>query len=247
MINERMHMFKYLFRLLKEEIDWVPYKRALNSMTEAEQFRNYILKVQPQEFLIYQKSSTQKRLEFNSVINELGIHLKGIRFLDIGPGYGDSLDICHENKADCIDFVESNPFFFHYNRLKGYAKGYPFNHLIWLSRLYPKKYDFIWVKGSVNADHFIINDKLKIKSLLFSSWITHLDKLASSTCQIIICPTWLHDSKKRDIEDLQCNLFTKTMLNSGYVILPKIKNHNVEPIYPITFYKKLSLDSNKSK
>lgn len=60
MINKRMHMFKYLFRLLKEEIDLVPYKKVLNSLTEMGQFQNYILKFQPKEFLFYQKRPLKK-------------------------------------------------------------------------------------------------------------------------------------------------------------------------------------------
>lgn len=217
-------MFKSLFEELKTKLYWFQHTRILNSMTEIEQFRNYIMRVQPQKFLGYQKTSPQKRLEFESVINELELNLKGIKFLDIGPGYGDSLDICYENGAKYIEFVEIDPFFFTYNRLKGFTKGYRINHLKRLNKLYPMKYNFIWIKGSISADFFsFINNNLKIQNLSFSHWLTQLEKLASSTCQIIICPHWSNDTKKRNIEDIQHNLFTETMLNRKYVTLPRHK------------------------
>lgn len=241
-----MFMFKWLSGYLKTRLYWFRHERRLNSMTEREEIRSYVLRVQPQTFLEYQKASPQKRLEFQSVINELGLHLKDINFLDIGPAYGDSLDICYENGAKRIEFVEIDPFFFVYNRLKGFTKGYRINHMIWLGRLCPMKYDLIWVKGSVSADYFIFVNKLKIKGLSLSSWLTQLEKLASSTCQIIICPYWSSDTKKRNTEDVRRNLFTETMLNRGYAVLPKIKNHNHEPEYPITFYKNISCTSHNS-
>lgn len=188
----RMHIFEYLFRLLNNKLKWLRHERKLNSMKEMEQFQKYIIEVQPKEFLIYQKASPEKRLEFASVINELGVNLKDTRLLDIGPAYGDSLDIGYESGANCIEFVETNPFFFTYNRLKKYTKGYQINHLIRLNKLHPMKYDLIWIKGSVIADHFIINDNLKIKKLLFSRWLIQIEKLASFKCQIIICPYWLN-------------------------------------------------------
>jgi hypothetical protein len=238
-----MYMFKLLFRALKEMLFWFRHRRTLNSMTEKEQFRDYILRVQPQKFLQYQKAFSQKRLEFQSVASALGLNLKGIKFLDIGPGHGDSLDICYEEGAKCIDFVEIDSFFFTYNRLKGFTKGYQVNHMSGLTKLDLGKYDLIWVKGSISADRFITINKWKIKNLSLSHWLTSLERLASSTCQIIICPHWSNDTRKRNIKDVQHNLFTETMLNKGYVISSKIRNHNYDPEYPITFYKNMSRTS----
>ena len=55
----------------------------------------------------------------------------------------------------------------------------------------------------------------------------------------------LNNNKSREIEDVQHNLFTETMLKKGYVILPKIRNHNFDPLYPITYYKNMSFASPK--
>jgi SAM-dependent methyltransferase len=167
-------MFKKSIRTLKEELYRFRHRGILNSMTEMEQFRIYISRVQPQEFLLYQKNSPQTRLEFQSVVSELGLNLRGSRVLDIGPGYGDSLDICYEKGAKGIEFVEIDPFFFTYNRLKRFAIGYQINHMIGLSRLEPGKFDLVWIKGAVSADLFIARNKFGTKIISIFHWLTQL-------------------------------------------------------------------------
>jgi len=258
-------MFRRLSGALKEELHRFRHERILDSMTEMEQFRDYVIKVQPQEFLRYQAKSPQKRLEFDSVIGKLGLNLEGLKVLDIGPGYGDSLDVCYERGARSIEFVEIDSFFFTYNRLKRFTRGYRVNHLTGLGRLGPGKFDLVWIKGSVSADLFIAKNEFGIRDLLpshwraqlrslalsprlvicppLSHWLTQLESLASSTCQFVMCPHWLSDNHGRRCKDVHNNWFTSTMLDNRYVILPKIGNHNCEPEYPITFYKNLSFTS----
>ena len=239
-----MNRFKGLFEALGLKIPlatmrlyWFRHESILNSMTEMGQFRDYVMRVQPQVFLRYERVSPRKRLGMQSMVCELGLNLRGIRFLDIGPGYGDSLDICYEKGARDIGFVDIDPFFFAYNRLKGFTKGYRMNHITGLSKLDPGKYDVIFSKGAISADAFIAVDKLKIEKLSLSRWLTEVERLASPLCQIIICPHWSNDTRKRNIVDVQHTMFTETMIDQGYVILPKIKSHNHEPEYPLTFYK----------
>lgn len=239
--NGRINTFKKSFRNLKNRLYHFRHEKNLDSMTDMEQFRNYTRRVQYPTFLRYQRNSPQNRLDFQSFVSELGLNLKGIKFLDIGPGYGDSLDICYERGAKCIEFVDIDPFVFTHNRLKGFTKGYRVNLLTELNKLDPGKYDLIWVKGSISPDFFISINKLKIKGLSLSHWLAELEKLASPTCRIIICPFWQADiNNKRNIEDVEHNWFTETMIIKGYVVLPGIKNHNYEPNYLTTFYKDMS-------
>ena len=172
-------------------------------------------------------------MEFQIVIDELSVKLRGISFLDIGPAYGDSLDICHEQGAARIEFIEIDPYFFAYNRLKGYTRGYHLDHLMNLHRLEAGKYEFIWVKGSISADFFISSSKV-VPNL--SHWLDGLERLAARTCTIVICPHWSNDTRTRRIENIQCNPFTDTLLHRGYELLPPIRLHNHEPEYPCTFY-----------
>ncbi|HUI66211.1 MAG TPA: hypothetical protein VL126_15310 [Bacteroidota bacterium] len=203
-----------------------------------DQFRSYVTRVLPDQFLFYESKSLEKRLEFQSLIRAIGVNLKGMRFLDIGPGYGDALDVCFENGASGVEFVETDPFFFTYNRLKGFTKGHEINHKTRLGTLHRSQYDFIWVKGSISPDNFIFRlNPDAVNKILLSHWLSQVEHLAKPHCQIIICPYWLHHAHKRRTEDLQRSFFTETMLERGYDVLPGIENHNREPDYPVTFHK----------
>ncbi|MBI5102989.1 MAG: hypothetical protein HZB33_14320 [Nitrospirae bacterium] len=231
-----MRMLRIILSHFIKRATWAYHSIYLRSMNGMEQFLSYIQRSKPKNFIFYKDLSSQKRTEFLAVMDELGINLKGTRFLDIGPAYGDSLDICREKEAAVIDFVEYDPVFFTFNKLKGYTKGYQLNHLWKLKKLQGNTYDIIWIKGSIIADFFITG---KIVSL--TRWLTQVEALASPTCCIIICPFWFNDEQKRNIEDVRHNAFTDIMLNRGYVILPSIENHNADPAFPVTFMKKITL------
>lgn len=215
-------------------------------MDDMEELRQHVSKSQPEQFLLYQAVSHKKRLEFLTVVKKLRISISGSSFLDIGPGYGDSLDLCYEMGAKIIDFVEIDPLFFTYNRLKHFTKGYRINHMLSLWKLRPARYDFIWVKGSVSAD-FFITSHLNGRNVWLLFWLSQLERLASPTCHIVICPHWANNSHKREIEDARNNLLAQTMLSKGYLLLTGLENHNHEPEYPITFYKKCGTQTDDAK
>ena len=223
-------------RYLKVRRNWSLHNQQLISINSMEEFLNYVDKNNYDTFLMYKDKSNEKREDFNAVMNYLKIDLSGQNFLDIGPAYGDSLDICYEGGAKSIDFIEIDPFFFTFNKLKPFTKGYNRNHFRELNTLERRKYSLIWVKGAFSADRFI---KMKLV-LSLSAWLANLELLASSLAKIIICPYWSNDNHVRRIEDVYNNYFTRIMLHKGYKILPMIKNHNDGLGYPITFYKDMS-------
>jgi hypothetical protein len=233
----QVEMLKLLFnitkRFSKKNKYWFFHNQQLVNINSMEEFLSYVEKTNPDTFLKYKAVSISKREEFNAVIDYLKIDLTVQKFLDIGPAYGDSLDICYEQGAKSIDFIEIDPFFFTFNRLKQFTKGYNGNHFIELKTLEHNKYSLIWAKGAFSADRFI-----KRKLILhLSTWLANLELLASPFAKIIICPHWMNDNCSRRIEDVYNNYFTRKMLDEGYKILPIIKNHNHNPEYPITFYK----------
>jgi|ERR1035437_359347 hypothetical protein len=228
---------RFIKRFLKERRYWSLHNQQLISINSMEEFLRYVEKANPATFLDYKDKSNKKRKDFNAVIDYLKIDLTGQNFLDIGPGYGDALDICYEGGAKSIDFIEIDPFFFTFNRLKPSTKGYNLDRFRGLKKLEPGKYSLIWVKGAFSADLFI---KMKLV-LRLSVWLANLELLASPLAKIIICPHWRHDNYVRRIEDVYHNYFTRIMLYKGYKILPMIKSHNDGLEYPITFYKDMSV------
>lgn len=224
---------KWMLGTLVRRVSQLQHTSMLTQMTTMQQFHEYLEKVQPEMFFEYMKESEEKRQEFQDVMEKLNIDLKGKTFLDIGPGYGDALDVSHHCGADAVEFVEFDPFFFTYNRLKGFCKGYNLDHRRALDKLPTAKYDIIWCKGAISADLYI-----KMRRIYrLSGWLKQVERLASDGCHLIICPHWTNDQIKRNIDDTHDNSFTKTMGEHGFVVLEPILNHNHEPGYPITYYK----------
>jgi hypothetical protein len=232
--SENWNMNNIILRNLLRKIQWVKQNMVLDAISTMEEFQKYIERTQPETFLTYQHASLTKRLEFQSVVEKLQLPIDGKRTLDIGPAYGDTLDICHEHKAKSIHFVEWNPIFYAYNRLKGFTKGYRINHLWKLRKLESNKYDLIWAKGAIQTDT-LLNTPLLFN---INRWVAQVERIASPGCRIVICPHWFsNDGLKRRIQDVHNTRFTKVMLKRGFTIVDKIKNHNTEPSYPITFFK----------
>jgi hypothetical protein len=233
-------MIKKLLESLKYKVTRVYHRHVLNGVNTMEEFNRYIKEIKPDVFLKYKEASTVKRLEFTTVIEKLSLNLNSINFLDIGPGFGDSMDICHERGASQIEFVEWDPFFFTFNRLKKWCTGHQENHLLGLHSLDQNKFDFIWIKGSLSADKFNKWPIRKISPAQLNIWLDQLLRLGRPSCTIILCPHWMSQDAKRKIENVKESIFTKTILSKGFNILPTILHHNHEPEYPVTFFRKLS-------
>jgi hypothetical protein len=232
-----LRLLRNILKRFKIKLLFWYHNKQLKRINNVIEFYNYLGKVNWHNFYFYKNNSLKKRKEFMSVVDAIEINLKGINFLDIGPGYGDSLDICHERGAAAIHFIEHDPFFFHYNRLKGFTKGYYCSHITSLHNLSDMKYHFIWLKGSINVEHFIKKEILKIKHNSMHNWLNQLEILAAPSCHILICPQWDNDGKKRLIDDVHNNIFTNIMMEHNYKILPEIKDFCGEVAYPIAFYK----------
>src|SRR4030042_1024234 len=225
-------MLNLIHRHLLNRIEWAKHSKVLDAMSTMEEFQKYVELTQPETFLFYQRASQGKRLEFQTIVNKLEISLKDKSMLDIGPAYGDTLDICHECGAKNIHFVEYEPFFYTYNRLKKFTKGYRINHLWKLRMLESSKYDLIWARGSIVADFF-----LKFSWLInIKDWLAQVEKIAAPGCNILICPHWGRVCSKNRIQDVYHNKFTEAMLQQGFTILSKIEHHNSESC-PISFFK----------
>ncbi len=213
------------------------HERKLRKIQTHEEFYKYVLKVHRDEFLNYKNWSNIKRTEFKAAVKTLGICLAGINFLDLGPGFGDALDICHESGAKNIEYVDIDPFFYHYNRLKEYAKGHYFSFVTGLHKLPGGTYNFLWLKGGINVEYFIKMEVMGIRYRSMEHWLRQLESLMSSNGHIILCPLWRHDGKKRLIDDIYDNSFTRTMLKTGFSILPKIPDFCEDLAHPVAFHK----------
>jgi hypothetical protein len=223
-------MIHILVRQFEKRKLWRKLNHALMDVRDMASFDRFVQQYRPKDFLFYMAASEGKRKEFRHVVVDiLGVQLRGKRFLDIGPGYGDSLDVAHEEGADVVEYVEYDPIFYKYNLLKGFTKGYRINHLRRLGTI-SQKYDFIWIRGAFPAD-FMIRCWWYARP---ARWARQVKAMGLPGATIVVCPYWETVQQHRRIQNVENNRFTKAMLGAGFQVR-RIESHNGEPNFPITF------------
>ena len=229
-------LIKLLSRQVQKRKEWLLHQRALSQVTAPEGFREYVNQRKPVDFLHYEGLSAEKRTDFESVVEVLGLELEGKSVLDIGPAYGDMLDISHERGAKDCHFIEYDPIFFTHNRFKGFTTGFHINHLRKrkLRAVESGRYDLIWAKGSIAADFFL---KYGWMVLSIDAWLEQIERVTAPGGRILICPYWTIVDGVRLIKDVRGSEFTAAFLRRGYSILDPIPHHNSEDFLPITFSK----------
>ncbi len=216
-------------------------------MTDMEEFRSFISKVENPMFREYERMHAEKVAEMHTMARELKLNLKGANVLDIGPAYGSTLDACRDLGADSLDFIERHPVLFTYNRLKGYGCAYRLDVRKGMKALPARRYDLIWFKGTLSADRFVWRDRLKIMHPLhryppLGRFLNEVERLAAPGGTIVFCPHWFGSGGRREIPEVLDTSVTHTLLDRGYRILPFIAGHNSEPHYPVTFLKTMPRD-----
>jgi hypothetical protein len=213
---------------LKKRIEWARQGRALQRVRTLEDLEAFIAETNPPEFLHYQRLAPQKRVEAESLLSYLDFDVRGRRALDLGPGHGDSLDVFREAGAASCSFVDYDPLFCLFNRLKGY-EGYRFNFRVHLRRLPQSSYDFIYIGQSITYANFRMR-----RAGAFRRWLRELRGAGTPDAVIAVCPWW-PDTGDNSRESLSRHWFSKTLVAEGYRPLPWIEGQNKEVIYPVTF------------
>lgn len=96
-----------------QALAWPWHHRALTRMTDLNQFRVYVNQARARKFMAYQASSSHKRAEFLSVLDAIHLDPQNLNCLDLGPGYGDSLDVCHERGGQLRFLYRDRSIFLH--------------------------------------------------------------------------------------------------------------------------------------
>lgn len=219
--------------------------KLLKSFDNVDEFLEFAGKKGHSSYLSSSESREKIRDVFKSLYEALNINFKDASFMDLGPGYGDSLDLARERGATTVEFVEYNPYLMAFNVLKGF-RGYMLNYTVGngLTPLYPKKYDVILSKGSINADR--VNRK-EAGIIPFPKWIEQVENIAAPKGQIIICPTFDRGTETymgsyhvcTNPEAFKHSWFSQVLKDKGYKII-YIENFNNPKRFPFTFYKKMS-------
>jgi hypothetical protein len=119
-----------------------------------------------------------------------GVSLAAQRVLDIGPGLGEGVDLAYEQGALRVEFIEIDPYFFTFNRLKG-AKGYRFNHNLFLPLLAGRQFDVIIARGSLVVDYF--SGAGALGRWCLQRWLATLDAITAPRGVVLIMPFWSYE------------------------------------------------------
>lgn len=198
---------------------------ALDNLDTMAAFESAVVSEQPTHFIFYKGLTLTARTESTSLLDHLRIDCSGLRFLDIGPGCRDSLDVWHERGATECAFVEKDPWFFTYNRLKPYAHGWRINQFWQLSRLPQGSFDFIWSRGAISCKGRYLR---WFGAVGLHRWLRAVESLAAPKGQIVICP-----------HGCALNWMPEVFKSRGYEPMPWIEGHSIAGLYPMTWLKSM--------
>lgn len=215
-------------------------------LSSPEEFYEYAKRIGNEAHNLTQYSPHEEGKQiFRCLFKTLNIDFSNLDFLDLGTGYGHSLEVARSMGARNIEFIDYEPYAYTFNVLKGF-KGYFFNYMVnGLATLKGKKYHVVLSKGSVNADRFNRGETL----IPFEVWIKQFDELVAPNGIAIICPTFDKGARTRltcgdsyyvckDPKSFFDSKFSRILRERGYTV-QVIKGFN-EPIerFPFTFVKR---------
>jgi SAM-dependent methyltransferase len=203
----------------------------LNTMTTMEEFEQFVSREQPKLFLRYRSSAELTREQFEETTARFNVRFLDRSVLDIGPGYGEALDVAHEQGASAVDFIELDPIFYTFNRLKGFASAHRFNHALGLKRRFRgRRFDVIWARGSVVPDQF------GAAGWLLDRWIRDVDSVLAPGGQVLLVPFFdsTHGERTLDVSD---NVFSRHLLTAGYELVDAPSERIGAIAYPVVFRK----------
>ncbi|MGD9784584.1 MAG: hypothetical protein AB7E80_16515 [Hyphomicrobiaceae bacterium] len=230
-------LFRMTFPLAADRLRGRGIRKMLDGLSTKEQLRDYLRQHPQPRFSFYEERTGRKRHEFISLIDHLGIDLAGKRHLDIGPAYGETLDISmQERGAASADFIELDDFFYTWNRLKGYGLGHRGNYLRVVPRLERAAYDTIYVRGLPQVETIWPLRKSWVGFVRIDRWVDTLVGLAAPGGTIMLSPNWRSNGQVRTATpDWASHPFCAMLGERGFVVLPFLEGHNREPENPVTF------------
>lgn len=207
---------------------WARQHRTLSRIDTMAGFEHWVRANQPDPFTAYRDDRADAVADqFAKTAAALGLELAGRRVLDVGPGLGEALDAAREAGAGAVDFVELDPVFFCWNRLRG-ATGHRFNHALGLGRLGARRFDVVWARGAHIADWFAACP------WLLGRWLRSAASVTAPGGRVVVVPFWCHTDVERTL-DVRCNRFTATMLAAGFDMVEAPSDLIGGTAYPVVF------------
>lgn len=222
------------FPFATQRLRWALQRRRLDRLRTRAEFERFVQRERPEVFLDYRARAGDISTQFDRTAAALGLELAGRRVLDIGPGYGEVIDAALGAGAAAIDFIELDPVFFTWNRLKG-ATGHGFNFVTSLDRhLHGSRFDVVWARGCHVAD------QLAAAPRLLERWLHAVDGLSGDDARVVVIPFfeshWVGEHNRLEpLLNVDANPFTDTMRAAGFKLLDSPSDLLGAAAYPVVF------------
>lgn len=230
-------LFRMTFPLAAQRIKLTPVRAKLDRFNTIGEFEAFVAAHPQERFAFYRDLTERKKREFTTVIDHLGLDLAGAAHLDIGPAYGETLDIAiNERGAKRADFIELDDCFYTWNRLKRVGQSFRGNYLTVVPRLKGGAYNLIYVRGLPQVETMWPLMGSRIGFIRLDQWLDQLARAAAPGGTIILSPNWRSsDGRRTATPDWSTHSFCELMRDKGFRTLPYLEGHNKEPEYPVTF------------
>lgn len=226
-------MIDKLVRYVRKRVQWARCARALRGVHTVTEFHRFLQRTRMLAPYVTDapEVSQQKRAAIAATLIAYDVQVTGRRVLDIGPGYGDFLDVCRERGALTVG-LDHDPLVVRWLQLRGHIalRG---NVLHSLKPLHAQPFDLINSTGSIIVEYFSLVGLGRLRRLL-----VRLEEHLAPGGRILICPYFEHGpGRVRKIRDpLNCP-FTDTMRSAGYAVLPRIPGVHDDHMYTLTYGK----------
>lgn len=229
-------MIDKILHYCQKSWQWCKHGRNLGRFRTQEQLEAFVRRTgcAPHMVGMWKDLSDRNRVEARKIVEFYKQHIVGKRVLDVGPGYGDFLDVCLQHGASTVG-VDYDPFVVRWLQLRGHL-AFRANVLRSMGPLKGNLFDFIYLHGSIIADYFHLMGQGHLRRFL-----QRLEGVSAPGGLIVICPYFelrLPERVRRTPDPRNCP-FTSGMQACGYAILEDGIFQTGDPVFPLTFGKGL--------
>jgi len=198
-----------------------------------EEFRRYRERggYVPSYLVVPEMTSRLKHRESEQLLDRSQLDVAGMRVLDVGPGYGDFLDVCRLRGALTVG-VDFDPAVVRWLQLRGHV-AIRCNILRTIRPLQDNLFDLIHLRGSIVVEYFTLVGEGRLRRLLID--LDHL--LNPERGRVLMCPSFevTRRRRQRKVVDPMTSRFTQVVTEFGYRPLPPMSPIDDDPMYPVTY------------
>jgi len=163
------------------------------------------------------------------VLDHLRFSVEGKRVLELGPGLDAAPEWCASRGAT-VTIIDMDPVIAQYHAGPNVTAVIADYDGALLEAMAPDSCDLLWMKQSISASLWL--DRAPMLTAMLRAFTLRV----RAGGLVVVCPHWSHDGTVRLIDPASIE---EAFDNAGYVRLPWIDGHNIEPMAPWTWVRRV--------